>query len=136
LTFIGFTAYAILPGSWKSKTKNQSPLQLIRRSSYAAATLFTFHWVLMIIVLFVINPVHELTETGLAYGMPGEMVAVQILPFAAILVLIYQAYLLFRKTEWRQLPMFSKGFYPLILLVSVLYLWVLNYWNLLGFRFG
>lgn len=136
LTFFGFTVYAILPGNWKSKARNRPPLKLLRRLSYAAASLLTLHWVLMILVLFVLNPAHELTQTGLGYGMPGEMYAVQILPFAAIVALVYQAFILTRRTEWKELSLFSKGFYPMMLLISVLYLLVLHYWNLLGFRFG
>jgi hypothetical protein len=73
---------------------------------------------------------------GLIFGFsPGLRVALAlamlaVVPVAASLVF---AVLVWRRRAW---SLFARLHYTLAALAAVGFLWVINYWNLLGYRFG
>ena len=95
ILIIGFL-HMIAPKIWKSSSPGDANDGKLRRFTISAAFLFLFHWVAMGVLLLVINPSYELTLTGLAYGMPASMYAVQLLPFLGIFAVLGVLYNLLR----------------------------------------
>lgn len=118
------------------KKKPQQELKTMRILACTTAGVSLLHWILMGIVLFVLTPAWEVFQTGLSYGMPSSMYAVQVLPFIALIALVLLIYQWIRQLNNRHINWLSKAFYVLFILVGVLYTWMLNYWNLMGFKFG
>jgi len=71
----------------------------------------------------------------LMYGVPLSMKILLIVPFMALVLAV--GMLIFSATTWikNYWSWCSRLYYILILLNFVLFLWFLNYWNLLGFKF-
>jgi len=128
--------YKALPAGRKNLRDQPVAMKKMRWSSSMAAGLFLSYWILMGLVLFVFNPAWEMTQTGLSYGMPGAMYGVQLIPLLGIIVLLAFIYRLIPNYRNPKVSAVSKIFGGLFTMVSVVYLLILNYWNLLGFHFG
>mgnify|MGYP002338664946 CR=1 FL=1 len=128
--------YRLVPAGRKKLFEQPVGMKKIRRLSSLTGGLLLLHWLLMYLVLFVFNPAWELTQTGLAYGIPWGMYIVQMVPLAALVSLLFYLYRIIRNYPNPQLPVFSKIFATLFLIISAGYMVMLNYWNLLGFHFG
>jgi hypothetical protein len=128
--------YRVLPAGRQNLRNQPVPIKKIRRSGSTIAGLFLLYWILMGLVLFVFNPAWEVTQTGLSYGMPGAMYGVQLIPLLGIIVLSVFIYRLIKNFRNPGMPAFSRIFAGVFAGVSIVYLLMLNYWNLLGFHFG
>lgn len=87
-------------------------------------------------VLFLIGMVIVLSDTqSLMYGVPPLLPFVLVLPLLAVVLTI--GALGFTVLAWRNRywDMIGRVHYTLVTLMSLAFIWFLNYWNLLGFRF-
>lgn len=86
-------------------------------------------------VLFLIGMVIVLSDTqSLMYGVPPLLPFVLVLPLLAVVLTI--GALGFTVLAWRNRywDMIGRVHYTLVMLMSLAFIWFLNYWNLLGFR--
>ena len=127
--------YRRTPKKGKRKKLLTLPNRKIRNSSTWTASLFLLHWMGLGLVLFVLHPAYELTGTGLAYGVGTDMYVVQSLLLIAIIPLLITVIRYFKILGKKEVSFISKLFYTVFILAGILYLWLLNYWNILGFRF-
>ena len=134
LVLLGAMIYRLLPGRWKRR--KTVAIRKMRRMTVITAALFLLYWLLTGLVLFVMNPAHEVFESGMAYGMPPAMYGVQTLPLLALVGLLILLFQVVRHFRSPHISTFSKALFVVFILASGLYLWVMNYWNLLGFHFG
>ena len=87
-------------------------------------------------VLFLIGMVIVLSDTtSLMYGVPPLLPFVLVLPLLAAVLTI--GALCFTMLAWnnRYWGVVGRVHYTLVTLVSLAFIWFLNYYNLLGFRF-
>lgn len=127
--------YLIVPKKFKRSTPLPTAARNTRRWSNLTAAFFILHPVAMAVALFVLNPQWELM-VGMAYGVPPGMYAAQLLPMAAAVALVLTAIYYFTAIKRRALSTGAGLFYGLFLATGIFYLWLLNYWNLLGYQFG
>lgn len=132
---IGFI-HMILPDTWKKSSDSGFSDGRLRKFTAGAAFLFIFHWAAMGLVLFVLNPSYELTMTGLAYGMPATMYAVQLLPVLGAFAVLGVLYNFLRQFGKPEMQAWRKFIYSIVILIFLIYIWILSYWNLIGFNFG
>lgn len=132
---IGFI-HMILPDTWKKDSGSGFKGSRLRKFTLSAAFLFIFHWVAMGIVLFVLNPSYELTMTGLSYGMPVSMYAVQLLPILGAVAVLGTVYNFLKQFGKPEMPAWRKFTYSIVIFLFLLYICIMNYWNILAFKFG
>lgn len=129
-------ARLIWPKKWKTHREWPEGQKCMRRQSNIIAALFLLHWIFMGLVLFVIIPPYELFQTGLSYGLPWSMYLVQLLPLMAAILLLVLIFRYFQNIGNSEVSGWAKVFYAFYILIVIVYLLMLNYWNLLGFKFG
>lgn len=86
-------------------------------------------------VLFLIGMVIVLGDTLRMYGVPPLLPFVLVLPLLAVVLTIGAlgfTVLVWRNRYW---GVIGRVHYTLVTLMSLAFIWFLNYWNLLGFRF-
>jgi CubicO group peptidase (beta-lactamase class C family) len=132
---IGFI-HMILPDTWKKSSDRSVSNGKLRKFTTGTAFLFIFHWVSMGLVLFILNPSYELTMTGLAYGMPATMYAVQLLPVLGVFAVLGVLYNFLKQFGKPEMQAWRKFTYSIVIFLFLLYIWILSYWNILGFNFG
>jgi hypothetical protein len=98
------------------------------------------HWVVggmsALYVLFLIGMLIVVSDiTSLTYGISQLLRFVLVLPLLAVVLTI--GALGFTVLAWknRYWGVAGRVHYTLVTLVSLAFIWFLNYWNLLGFRF-
>ncbi len=84
-------------------------------------------------LLFLIGFV--LAFNGIVYGELGLLNIVLALPVLLLVLSIAAGYILFRAWLEKYWHTAERIFYSLVLAVSVVFLWSLNYWNLLGWKY-
>jgi hypothetical protein len=87
-------------------------------------------------VLFLVGMVIILSDIySIMYGIPPLLPFVLVLPLLAVVLTI--GALGFTVLAWknRYWGVAGRVHYTLVTLVSLAFIWFLNYWNLLGFRF-
>jgi hypothetical protein len=98
------------------------------------------HWVAggmsALYLLFLIGMVIVLSDTqSIMYGVPPLLPFVLVLPLLAVVLTIGAlgfTVLVWRNRYWGGI---GRVHYTLVTLMSLPFIWFLNYWNLLGFRF-
>ncbi len=94
-------------------------------------------WVMsLLFVVFLIGMISTLSDVWeISYGVPSSLKVLLVLPLiSAVLAL---GVLIFTILAWKNKYWFGCGrlHYTLILVAAAVFIWFLNYWNLLGFRF-
>ncbi|MBE0651361.1 MAG: beta-lactamase family protein [Bacteroidales bacterium] len=121
------------------RLRRKKPLSLschkVRNASTWTSGLFLLHWLGLGLVLFVLHPSYELTGTGLAYGVGTDMYVVQSVLLLAVITLLLTVIRFLKILGKNEGSFMSKLFYTVFILAGILYLWLMNYWNILGFRF-
>ncbi|KAF5433123.1 hypothetical protein C5S36_07085 [Candidatus Methanophagaceae archaeon] len=87
-------------------------------------------------VLFLLGMVIVLSDsTSLMYGIPPLLPFVLVLPLLAAVLTI--GALCFTVLAWknRYWGVFGRVHYTVVTVAALGFIWFLNYWNLLGFRF-
>ncbi len=121
-------------GRWKERNLSVQHRK-IRKTSSWTASLFLLQWLGLGLALFVVRPAYETFTIGLAYGVGPVLYVVQVIPFVAILFLIFTGIHFVKILKEKNSSWKIGVFYGLFILSALLYLVLLNYWNLLGFRF-
>jgi hypothetical protein len=121
--------------SGKNRKKHiAAHLKLIRNSSWTSG-LFLLHLLGLGLVFFILHPSWELFDTGFAYGAGTDLYVVQSVLLVAVITLLLTIVRYLQVLGSRKVSFLTQLFYTLFILSSVLYLWLMYYWNVLGFRF-
>lgn len=100
-----------------------------------SSTGFALHWIAMALVIFVLTPWNELA-IGLSYGIPKSMYLVQMLPILGIAGLAMMTYEFGGLWRLQRLSLAEKALFGDFVLLCLFYVYILDYWNLVGFKFG
>lgn len=71
----------------------------------------------------------------LSYGVPPGLKAALVLPLAAVLLTVLLWMLLFRSWRRRTGTLMARLYFSSTACVAAVFLWVLHYWNLIGFHY-
>jgi hypothetical protein len=71
----------------------------------------------------------------IVYGVPASLKVLLILPFFVILTTVAMCIFFFRSFANNRYSVMSRFYYAILCVVSLLALWQLNYWNLIGFNY-
>lgn len=127
--------YKAIPKKLRRKKPLSLPCRKVRNASIWTSGLFLLHWLGLGLVLFVLHPAYELTGTGLACGVGTDMYVAQSVLLLAVITLLLTVKRYFNILGKNEGSFISKLFYTVFILAGILYLWLMNYWNILGFRF-
>lgn len=72
---------------------------------------------------------------GFGYGLPKVISLIQVIPFVGIIFLLVMLFYLIKSWAKQDVGIFKKILYSLVILAGIGFIWFLNYWNLLGWRF-
>ncbi len=72
---------------------------------------------------------------GFGYGLTGIINLVQVIPFIGMFFLLIFLFYLIKSWLNRDVRIFRKVIYSFVSLAGIGFIWFLNYWNLLGWRF-
>ena len=70
---------------------------------------------------------------GIQYGVPGFFYLIFLLPFLSVLFYIIATFKSF--FSWNDLSQGGKIFHGYLMIIGIVFLWELYYWNLIGFDF-
>lgn len=109
-----------------ARSKSKLPLsgKLIAWTNY-----FLFFLFVLIFVLSLSDPLE------IVYGVPGSIKFALILPFVMIITTLLMFVFVVRNITNHRYSFMSRFIYLVLSLISVVALWQLNYWNLLGFNY-
>jgi CubicO group peptidase (beta-lactamase class C family) len=98
------------------------------------STVYSIYFLLfgLSIMLFIPKTEYML---GFAYGLPWIFYVLQVLPFIGIILTIRLIYLFFIDKHARPVKMKQDIAYSLFIFISVIFIVILKYWNLLGWTF-
>ena len=128
--FLSVLAWPIGALHNRLKGKKNAGVLLSRQARWVAGGMSALY------VLFLIGMVIVLSDTtSLMYGVPPLLRFVLVLPLLAVVLTI--GAMGFTVLAWknRYWGVAGRVHYTLVTLVSLAFIWFLNYWNLLGFRF-
>ena len=106
----------------------------LSRYAWLFSITFIVHLVALGVVLFVLVPEQEVS-IGFGYGLPAVIYFVQAIPFVGIIFLLVMLFNLMKSWAKHDVGIFKKILYSIVSLAGIGFIWFLNYWNLLGWRF-
>ncbi len=132
LALLGFVVAVVSAlRNWRSDRADTVRARRARRLAGLTGLLF---------ILFVIGIVASIASLSdlneIVFGMPSLFKAALALPLVCIpltLALLYFTVVAWRQGFWTR---YARVQYAAIALLSLAFLWSLNFWNLLGYRFG
>jgi hypothetical protein len=139
LSLIGFFVLAFLSvlawpvGSLIRRLRKQpaAPSKLARQARYLAGLVSAFN------LVFVVGLVVRLGQvlSGVFYGTPAYFVALLVIPLLTAILTVGSV--VFTVLAWRDeyWSVLGRLHYSLIAVAALVFIWFVNYWNLLGFRF-
>ncbi|MCF8243450.1 MAG: beta-lactamase family protein [Melioribacteraceae bacterium] len=130
LTLILFLVYRIIHRRDESKSLNYS---LLKSASYTAGSYVLYVLVFSMIMMFLLSS--EVQQIGFAYGLDWYFYVVQIIPFAAIIFTIFQITKIVKGKKNLINAKYGLTVSAVVALSSLVMVWFLNYWCLLGWRF-
>jgi len=127
--FLSVVAWPIEALRNRLKGKKKAGELRSRQARWVAGGMSTLY------VLFLIGMVIVLSDPSMMYGVPPLLPFVLVLPLLAVILMI--GALGFTVLAWKNKYWSFAGrlYYTLITLAALAFIWLLNYWNLLGFRF-
>ena len=134
LTLVGvcLSLFAIVCIVWLVRSLRRRPENPLKRLHAVAGTTSALH--LIFIAILDVTFMHKrLFE--LSYGVPPALKAALVLPLAAILLTVLLWILLFRSWIRRAGTLWERLYFSGTACVAVVFLWVLHYWNLIGFHY-
>lgn len=128
--FLSVVAWPIGALHNRLKGKKNAGVLLSRQARWVAGGMSALY------VLFLIGMVIVLSDTtSIMYGVPPLLRFVLVLPLLAVVLTIGAmgfTVLAWKNSYW---GVAGRVHYTLVTLASLAFIWFLNYWNLLGFRF-
>ena len=116
------------------RRRTPQPAPRLRRWALWSVNSFCLHFAGLGIMFLLVIPRVELT-IGFAYGLPWTMSIVQTIPLVGVVLLAAFAVELASTVRSGSLPLRVWTGYLLLFIVETGYVWALNYWNLLGYRY-
>ena len=116
----------------------------IKKSGNQKSTLFKFmerissvyliYLLVFGLIMYVfINPLDQMI--GFPYGIPWYFYLLQMIPIVFILLTTWFIFKYFSEIKRKHIQKISTPFYSLFLITCLTTIWLLNYWNLIGFKF-
>lgn len=124
--------FAIVCIAWLVRLLRPRPEDPLKRLYTIAGTTGAFH--LVFIAILEVTFMHKrLFE--LSYGVPPALKAALVLPLATVLLTVLLWLLLFRSWKLRTGALRERLYLSSTACVATVFLWVLHYWNLIGFHY-
>jgi len=118
----------------KRKKVNRSLIEKRLRSfAWLSSFILLFYLLTFGIVLLSI-PQHE-AMIGFGYGLPKIIYVAQVIPFIGIIFLLVTLFFLIKSWFKNDSTILKRILFSIVTLAAFGFVWFLNYWNLLGWRF-
>ena len=125
-----YFGYVFVNRREKKKTKNHS---LLKCSAFVSGIYLIYYVLFVSLFYFGLEPAER--EIGMAYGMPWYFNILQIIPFIGIIVTVFLIWGVLKALKIYNEAKLGIIYSAIIIIASLLNIWFMYYWQLLGWKF-